>query len=54
VEDGGPAVAIKEDLAALVFNYAKQHSRLHEVGRLDWSLLKTCHEMTKQLEVSVR
>jgi hypothetical protein len=24
------------------------------VGRLDWPLLKTCHEMTKQLEVSVR
>jgi NTP pyrophosphatase (non-canonical NTP hydrolase) len=54
VEDGGRAVAIEEGLAALIFNYAKQHSLLREVGRLDWPLLKTCHEMTAQLEVSVR
>jgi NTP pyrophosphatase (non-canonical NTP hydrolase) len=54
VEDGGRAVAIEEGLAALIFNYANQHSLLHEVRRLDWPLLKTCHDMTKQLEVSVR
>jgi NTP pyrophosphatase (non-canonical NTP hydrolase) len=54
VEDGGRAVAIEEGLAALVFNYAKQHSLLHNVDRLDWPLLKTCREMTAQLEVSVR
>jgi len=54
VEDGGRAVAIEEGLAALIFNYARQHSLLREVNRLDWPLLKTCHEMTAQLEVSVR
>jgi NTP pyrophosphatase (non-canonical NTP hydrolase) len=54
VEDGGRAVAIEEGLAALIFNYAKQHSLLNDVKRLDWPLLKTCHEMTRQLEVSVR
>jgi NTP pyrophosphatase (non-canonical NTP hydrolase) len=54
VEDGGRAVAIEEGLAALIFNYAKQHSLLRDVVRLDWLLLKTCHEMTKHLEVSVR
>lgn len=54
VEDGGRAVAIKEGLAALIFNYAREHSLLLEVQRLDWRLLKTCHEMTAHLEVSAR
>jgi hypothetical protein len=54
VEDGGRAVAIEEGLAALIFNYAMQHSLLLEVERLDWRLLKTCHEMTAHLEVSTR
>jgi NTP pyrophosphatase (non-canonical NTP hydrolase) len=54
VEDGGRAVAIEEGIAALVFNYARQHSLLKSVERLDWPLLRTCHEMAAHLEVSVR
>jgi len=54
VEDGGRAVAIEEGIAALVFNYARQHSLLDSVSRLDWPLLRTCHEMTAHLEVSAR
>jgi NTP pyrophosphatase (non-canonical NTP hydrolase) len=54
VEDGGRAIAIEEGLAALVFNYASQHSFLSGVRTLDWPLLRTCHEMTAHLEVSSR
>jgi NTP pyrophosphatase (non-canonical NTP hydrolase) len=54
VEDGGRAVAIEEGIAALVFNYARHHSLLNGVTRLDWPLLRTCHEMSSHLEVSVR
>lgn len=54
VEDGGRAVAIEEGIAALVFNYARQHSLLASVDRLDWPLLRTCHEMSAHLEVSAR
>lgn len=54
VNDGGRAVAIEEGLAALIFNYARQHSFLKAVSRLDWPLLRTCHEMTAHLEVSAR
>jgi NTP pyrophosphatase (non-canonical NTP hydrolase) len=54
VEDGGRAVAIEEGLAALIFNYARHHSLLKGVSRLDWPLLRTCHEMTSHLEVSRR
>ncbi len=54
VDDGGRAVAIEEGIAALVFNYARQHSLLKEVKRLDWPLLRTCREMASHLEVSSR
>ncbi len=54
VEDGGRAVVIEEGLAALIFNYATQHSLLAGVKTLDWPLLRTCHEMTAHLEVRVR
>jgi NTP pyrophosphatase (non-canonical NTP hydrolase) len=54
VEDGGRAVAIEEGLAALIFNYARHHSLLKGVSRLDWPLLRTCNEMTSHLEVSRR
>ncbi len=54
VEDGGRAVAIEEGLAALIFNYAQKHSLLKGVSRLDWPLLRTCHEMTSHLEVARR
>ena len=54
VEDGGRAVAIEEGLAALIFNYSKEHSFLLDVSRLDWRLLKTCYAMTAHLEVASR
>lgn len=54
VEDGGRAIAIEEGLAALIFNYASQHSFLSGVKALDWPLLRTCHEMTAHLEVNSR
>jgi NTP pyrophosphatase (non-canonical NTP hydrolase) len=54
VEDGGRAIAIEEGLAALIFNYASQHSFLSGVKTLDWPLLRTCHEMTAHLEVNSR
>jgi NTP pyrophosphatase (non-canonical NTP hydrolase) len=54
VEDGGRAVAIEEGIAALIFNYARQHSLLDSVTRLDWPLLRTCHEMSAHLEVGAR
>jgi NTP pyrophosphatase (non-canonical NTP hydrolase) len=54
VEDGGRAVAIEEGLSALIFNYARKHSLLDGVSRLDWPLLRTCHEMTSHLEVTTR
>jgi len=54
VEDGGRAIAIEEGLAALIFNYASQHSFLSGVKTLDWPLLRTCHEMTTHLEVNSR
>lgn len=54
VEDGGRAVVIEEGIAVLVFNYARQHSLLKQVKRLDWPLLRTCKEMSSHLEVSAR
>ena len=54
VNDGGRAIAIEEGIAALIFNYARQHSLLKDVKRLDWPLLRTCSEMASHLEVSSR
>lgn len=54
VEDGGRAIAIEEGISALVFNYAKEHSFLEGVSTIDWTLLRTCHEMTSHLEVRSR
>jgi len=54
VEDGGRAIAIEEGVSAVVFNYATQHSFLEGVSTIDWTLLRTCHEMTSRLEVGSR
>ncbi len=51
VEDGGRAIAIEEGVSAVVFSYASQHSFFDGVNTIDWSLLRTCHEMTSRLEV---
>jgi NTP pyrophosphatase (non-canonical NTP hydrolase) len=54
VEDGGRAIAIEEGLSALIFANAERHSFFEGVHALDWSLLRTCHEMTESLEVGIR
>jgi hypothetical protein len=54
VEDGGRAIAIEEGVSAVVFSYASQHSFFVGVNTIDWSLLRTCHEMTSRLEVGSR
>jgi NTP pyrophosphatase (non-canonical NTP hydrolase) len=54
VEDGGRAIAIEEGLSALIFASAERHSFFEGVTTLDWSLLRTCHEMTESLEVGIR
>jgi NTP pyrophosphatase (non-canonical NTP hydrolase) len=54
VEDGGRAIAIEEGISALIFANAERHTFFDGVHTLDWSLLRTCHEMTQGLEVGVR
>jgi len=54
VEDGGRAIAIEEGLSALIFANAEKHSFFDGVYALDWSILRTCHEMTESLEVGIR
>jgi NTP pyrophosphatase (non-canonical NTP hydrolase) len=54
VEDGGRAIAIEEGLSALIFANAEKHSFFEGVHTLDWSLLRTCHEMSKDQEVGIR
>jgi hypothetical protein len=54
VEDGGRAIAIEEGISALVFTYAQNHSFLDGVTVIDWSILRTCHDMAAHLEVSQR
>ena len=53
VEDGGRAAVIEEGVAALVFDYARQHDFLEGVTELDYSLLRAVKGMTSHLEVSV-
>jgi|JI10StandDraft_1071094.scaffolds.fasta_scaffold18014_8 NTP pyrophosphatase (non-canonical NTP hydrolase) len=54
VQDGGRAQVIDEGIAALVFEYAKQHNWLQEVSELDYQLLRTIKGLTSVLEVRVR
>ena len=54
VEDGGRGIAIEEGICALVFAYAQNHRYLDGVSVIDFSILRTCHEMAAHLEVSQR
>ncbi|HCL3990060.1 TPA: nucleoside triphosphate pyrophosphohydrolase family protein [Pseudomonas aeruginosa] len=54
VEDGGRAQVIDEGVAALVFDYAKQHSWLENVTEIDFHLLKTIKGVTSLYEVRDR
>lgn len=54
VQDGGRAQVIDEAVAALVFDYAKEHKWLEDVDELDYKLLRTIKGVTSLLEVKVR
>jgi NTP pyrophosphatase (non-canonical NTP hydrolase) len=52
VEDGGRAAVIEEGIAALIFDYARNHNFLEGAGGVDETLLKTIRGMSSHLEVS--
>ena len=54
VQDGGRAQVIDEAVAALVFDYAKEHNWLEGVGDIDYKLLRTIKGSTSLLEVKQR
>lgn len=54
VQDGGRAQVLDEGVAALVFDYAKEHRWLEGVSDLDYTLLRTIKGVTSLLEVRER
>jgi NTP pyrophosphatase (non-canonical NTP hydrolase) len=52
IEDGGRAAVIEEAISALVFQYAEQHSKLDNIGRIDSGLLSLIMGLTNGFEVS--
>jgi len=52
VEDGGRAAVIEEGIAALIFDYGRNHNFLDGAGGVDEILLKTVRGMSAHLEVS--
>ena len=52
VEDGGRAAVIEEGIAALIFDYGRNHKFLEGTGGVDEVLLKTIRSMTSHLEVA--
>lgn len=54
VEDGARAKIIEELVSQLVFTYARAHSFLEGVNRLDYHLLKTIQSLVADREVRVR
>jgi len=53
-EDGARATIIDEGVVEMVFDYARRHSFLDGVGRVDYELLRAIKQRTSGLEVSVR
>jgi NTP pyrophosphatase (non-canonical NTP hydrolase) len=51
VEDGGRARVIEEGVSALAFDYARVHSFLEGITKIDYPLLRTIQSMTAHLEV---
>lgn len=51
VEDGGRAAVIEEGIAALIFDYGRNHNFLEGAGGVDEALLKTVRSMCAHLEV---
>lgn len=54
VQDGGRAQVLDEGVAALVFDYAREHNWLKGVSELDYKLLRTIKGVTSLLEVRER
>lgn len=54
VQDGGRAQVLDEGVAALVFDYAKEHRWLEGVSDLDYKLLRTIKGIISLLEVRER
>lgn len=54
VQDGGRAQVLDEGVAALAFDYAKQHNWLVGVADLDYKFLRTIQGVTSLLEVRER
>lgn len=54
VQDGGRAQVLDEGVAALVFDYAKEHNWLEGVDDIDYKLLRTIKGVTSLLEVRER
>jgi|MDTG01.3.fsa_nt_gb NTP pyrophosphatase (non-canonical NTP hydrolase) len=52
VEDGGRAAVIEEGIAALIFDYGRNHNFLDGAGGVDEALLKTVRGMSAHLEVA--
>lgn len=53
VEDGGRGAVIDEAISILVFEYAAQHNYFEGAGGVDYQLLRTIKNLTKNLEVKV-
>lgn len=51
VEDGGRAGAIEEGLAAIIFDYARDHEFFDGVKYVDYELLRTLKSAAQHLEV---
>lgn len=52
VEDGGRAAVIEEGMAALIFDYGRNHNFLDGAGGVDEALLKALRSMSSHLEVA--
>lgn len=52
VEDGGRAAAIEEGLAAIVFDYGRNHQFFEGVTYVDYEILKTLKSAARHLEVN--
>jgi NTP pyrophosphatase (non-canonical NTP hydrolase) len=52
IQDGARAAIVEEAIAQTVFNYARGHSMLEGLDRLDYGVLKLIQRMVRGLEVS--
>jgi len=52
VEDGGRSIILEEAVAAIAFDYAKDHAFLEGVTAIDAVVIKTIMSVTSHLEVS--